>query len=91
MATGYQVQDSNDECEDDNLTFDWEDCETLQIVRAFPISDYGTKSDNQSSTNDFLVPEPPSLSGIIDSTINNPPQRTISDVDETILKMICPV
>ena len=86
MATGYQVQDSNDEREDDNLTFDWEDCETLQIVRAFPISDYGTKSDYQSSTNDFLVPEPPSLSGIIDSTISNPPQRTLSDVDENYIE-----
>ena len=84
MATGYQISDSIDVCEEENLTYDWEDCETLQIVRAFPILDYGTKSD-QSSTDDFLVPEPPSLSGIIDSTISIPQPRTISDVDENYI------
>ena len=81
MATGYQVLDSNDMCEDEDLTFDWEDCEIRQIVKAFPISDYGTKSD-QSSIEYPLVPEPPSVSGITDSTIIIPPQRTLSDVEE---------
>ena len=85
MATGYQLLDLNDVCEDDNLTYDWENCETLQIVRAFPISDYGTKSDDQSSANEFLVPEPPSLSGIIDSTISSPQPRTLSDVEENFI------
>ena len=82
MATGFQVPDSN---EDDNLTYDWDECETLQIVRAFPISDYGTKSD-QSSIEYPLVPEPPSVSGIIDSTISIPPTRTISDVEENYVE-----
>ena len=80
MATGYQVLDSNDVFEDDNLTYDWEECETLQIVRDFPISDYGTKSDTQLS--DFLVPEPPSLSGIIDSTIIRSSSSNTTDVEE---------
>ena len=84
MATGYQEPDSNDVCENDNLTFDWENCETLRIVRAFPISDYGTKSDDESS-NDFLVPTPPSPSEIIDSTIPNPQPRTLSDVEENFI------
>ena len=84
MATGYQEPDSNDVCENENLTFDWENCETLRIVRAFPISDYGTKSDDKSS-NDFLVPTPLSQSEIIDSTIPNPQPRTLSDVEENFI------
>ena len=85
MASDCHVEKSNEMSDDDNLTYDWEECETLQIVRAFPISDYGTKSD-QSSTDDFLVPEPPSLSGIIDSTISIPKPRTISYVDENYIE-----
>ena len=83
MATGYQGIDLNDPCKDDNLTYDWEECETLQIVRAFSISDYGTEYLlNQPSIEYPLVSERPTLSGIIDSEISNPPQRTISDVEE---------
>ena len=85
MATGYQIPDSNDESEDGNLVYDWEDCETLQIVRAFPISDYGTNSD-QSSTDEFLVPEPPSLSGIADSTIGIRQPRSLTDVNENYIE-----
>ena len=85
MASGSEQEESSEMFDDDNLTYDWDDCETLQIVRAFPISDYGTKSDDQSSTDDCLVPEPPSLSGIIDSTISDPQPRTISDVDENYI------
>ena len=55
----------------------------MQIVRAFSISDYGTEYLlNQPSIEYPLVSEPPTLSGIIDSEISNPPQRTISDVEE---------
>ena len=83
MATGYQGLDLNDVCEDDNVTYDWEECETLQIVRAFSISDYGTEYQlNQPSIEYPLVSEPPTLSEIIDSTISNPQPRTISDVEE---------
>ena len=82
MATGYQVPDSNDVCEDGILTFDWEDCETRQIVKAFPMSDYGTNSDQSSI--EYLVNEPSSISGIKDSTISipRPHHRTISEVEE---------
>ena len=82
MATGYVLPDSGDESEGDSVTYDWDESETLGIVKTFPISDYGTKSD-KSSVNDFLVPEPRSLSEIIDSTnasIRSP--SSISDVDE---------
>ena len=85
MATGYQGLDVNDPCKDDNLTYDWEECETLQRVRAFSISDYGTEYLlNQPSIEYPLVSEPPTLSGIIDSEISNPPQRTISDEEHYI-------
>ena len=77
MATGYQVSDSLDGCEDDTPTYDWVDCETLQQVKAFPISDYGTNSDQSSI--EYLVPEPSSVSGIADSSISNPKPRTLSD------------
>ena len=77
MATGFQVLDSHHGCEDNDLTLHWENCETRQIVKAFPISDYGTNSDQSSI--EYLVPEPLSVSGIADSTISNPKPRTLSD------------
>ena len=83
MATAYQEQDLYDSYEDDNLTYDWEDCVTRQIVKAFSISDYGTNSDQSSI--EYLVPEPPSISGIADSTISIPRSRTISDVEENYI------
>ena len=81
IAIGGQTPDSCEMPDDDNLTYDWEDCETRKKIKAFPISDYGTNSD-QSSIEYPLVPEPPSLSGIIDSTIGIPQPRTLSDVEE---------
>ena len=87
MASGYQIEKSSDMSDDDIglLIYDWETCETLQIVKAFPVSNHGTQSDDQSSTNDFLVPEPLSVSGIIDSTISSPPPRTVSDKEENYI------
>ena len=85
MATGYQVLELNDD--DFNLTFDWGECETRQIVKAFPISDYGTEYQlNQPSIEYPLVSEPPTLSGIIDSTIKNPQPRTLSDIEEKYIE-----
>ena len=80
-AVSDQILDSSEMSDNDNLTYDWEACETRQIVKAFPISDYGTKSD-QSSISYPLIPEPPSVSGIIDSTISTARSRTITDVEE---------
>ena len=82
MTTGDEMLNSSQMTDNNNLIYDWEHCETLQIVRAFTISDYGTKSDDGQTTDDeFMVPDP-SISGIIDSTISVPPRRTISDVEE---------
>ena len=71
-----QILDSSDMSSDDELTYDWDNCETLQIAKAFSISDCGTKSDATSSA--FLVPEPPTLSGTIDSTTNSSSSETTS-------------
>ena len=68
MATGGQMQDPSEMTDNPDLTYDWETSEMLQIVRDFPISDYGTNYDGKSLSG-FSVPEPPSLSSIIDSTI----------------------
>ena len=84
MATGYQELDSDSACENDNLMYDWEDCETRKVVKAFPISDYETDYD-QSSIEYPLVPEP-SISGIGDSSIIIPQQGTISDVEENFIE-----
>ena len=77
MATGYHVLDLYDGCEDADLMYDWKDYETLQ-------ADYGTISDDQSSTDhdDTLVLEPRSISGISYSIASIPPFQTISDDEE---------
>ena len=81
MTTGGHMLDIN-ETDDEDLTYDWETSEMLQIVRAFPISDYGTKSDSGHTLSGFTVPEPPSLSGIIDSTIDTSSSSETTDVEE---------
>ena len=74
-------------CEDDNLVFDWEDCETRQIVKAFSISDYGTEYQLKQPSIEYpLVPEPPSISGIADSIIRIHKQRSISDFEENYVE-----
>ena len=77
MSNVSEISDTDS----DKLSFDWETCETLQVVKAFPISDYGTKLDDLSSSQ-FLVPEPPSLSGIIDSTVSSSSSSETTDVEE---------
>ena len=77
----------------DKLTYDWE--KDLQMSRAFEIPDSEPNSltDQQLAEerckqfeDQFMVPEPPSLSGIIDSTISNPPQKSISDREENCVE-----
>ena len=87
VVTNAQMLGSSEMTDNDNLTYDWETCETLQAVKAFTISDYGTKSDDdQTSDDEFRVPDP-SISGIADSTtsLKNRPRRTISDVEENYI------
>ena len=85
IASGCEK--SSEMSDDDKLIYDWEDCEMLQIVRAFSISDYGTEYQlNQPSVEYPLVSEPPTLSEIIDSTTSNPQPRTMSDVEENYVE-----
>ena len=85
MPEDCQTLDLSNKSDNDQLSYDWEESETLRIVKTFPISDYGTKSD-QSSTDDFLVPEPPSLSGIIDSTISSSSSSKTTTVEENYIE-----
>ena len=81
MTEDCHMSDSSDMPRDDDLEYDWEICETLKIVKAFSISDYGTKSDATSS--DSLVPEPLSLSRIIDTTSrSSSSSKTSTDIEE---------
>ena len=85
-ATGSQALHTKEMSDDDKLTYDWETSETLRTVKTFPISDYGTNSDAQTS-DEFMVPEPPSLSGIIDGTnISSSSSSTTTDVEENFVE-----
>ena len=75
----------------DKLTYDWG--KDMQMSRVFeiPDSELNSLTDQQLAEerykqfeDQFMVPEPPSLSGIVDSTANFkiPPPRTLSDVEE---------
>ena len=84
VASDYQIPNSSEMSHDDRLSYDWETSETLQRVKAFPVSDYGTKSDETLS--DFMVPEPPSISGIDDSLTNKTSSsKTTTDVEENYI------
>ena len=67
------------------MTYDWETSETLHIVKTFPISDYGTKSDAGQTSSEFDVPDP-SISGITDSTPSKSSSSKTTDVEEKYLE-----
>ena len=70
----------------DSLSYDWGP--VMKKGNAFRIPDlpYMADSiDDETSSNKFLVPEPPSLSGIIDSTIRSSSSKTSTDVEEKYL------
>ena len=70
-ATGYQMPNSSDTFNDEkNLTYD----------RGQIRQDANALDDQIES--ECMVPEPPSLSGIIDSTISNKSSSKSTDVDE---------
>ena len=83
MTTSDQIIDSSENT--DNLTYDWQTSETLHIVKTFPISDYGTKSDADQTFSEFDVPDP-SISGIMDSTIIKDSSSKTTDVEEKIVE-----
>ena len=81
----HEVSNLCDITNNDKLSYDWETCEMLQMVKTFTISDYGTKSDDPSLSG-FMVPEPPSLSGIIDSTISSSSSSTTTGIEEKYIE-----
>ena len=89
MATGGQMLDSTEMTDGDNLTYDWEN--TWQRTKWFEIPDSEANSltDQQLAEERhkqfeavFMVPEPPSVSGIADSTTNNSSSSKTTDIEE---------
>ena len=86
MTTSGQILDSAEITDTDSLTYDWETSETLHIVKTFPISDYGTKSDAGQTSSEFDVPDP-SISGIADSTTIESSSKSTTDVEEKYVEV----
>ena len=83
MTTGYALLNpSNRSSGNTKLSFDWG--KILKRANAFriPDLDYEVNSIDDETTDEFLVPEPPSLSGIIDSTISSSSSETTTDIEE---------
>ena len=74
----YQSENSND----NELSYDWEMDETLQMAKAYRISSDEESSDDNTSDK-FLVPEP-SISGIMASTSYTSSSKT-TDVEENYI------
>ena len=81
-ATKCHIRDASEIIKTDILSYDWE--KTLQKARAFKIPEIDWEIN--SFEDDFMVPEPPSLSGIIDSTTNNSSSsKTTTDKEENYI------
>ena len=78
LATCCQFPYASEVTKYDKLSYDWE--KTLQISRAFKIP--YTDWEIDSVEDDFMVPEPPSLSGIIDGTTNKSSSSKTTDKEE---------
>ena len=61
----YQVTNLS-EVSDDGKMYDWEECEALQMAKAFATSDEENSEDKGSD--EGLIPSPPSISRIAEST-----------------------
>ena len=81
MATKCHKLDVSEIIKIDILSYDWE--KTLKQGRAFKIPDIDWEIN--SFEDDFMVPEPPSLSGIIDSTTNNSSSSKTTDKEENYI------
>ena len=82
MATNYQPYQSENS-NDNELSYDWEIDETLQMAKAYRISSDEESSDGNTS-DDFLVLEP-SVSGIMESTSYASSSKT-TDVEENYIQ-----
>ena len=83
VAADYPPYQSNNSKEEE-LSYDWETSETLQMAKAYRISGDEESSDGYNS-GDFLVPEPPSVSGIMEGTSYTSSSKTTTYVDENYI------
>ena len=82
MVTDDQMPHSSKMTDNDDLTYDWGNCETLQVAKAFTTSAYGTKSyDDKTSDDEFMIPEY-SISRIADSTTEHSESKVSTDIEE---------
>ena len=92
VTAGDHIVDSSEMTDDDNLIYDWENCETLQIVKAFTITDYGTKSDDDqqmmSSMCQILQYQGLLIVQLVSKRLNPEQYQTWK---RTMWWMICPV
>ena len=81
ISTGGDINPNNSSG-NDKLGHDWG--KALRKAKAFRIPDLDVVDsiDDEISSSKFLVPGPPSLSGIIDSTISHSSSKTSTDVEE---------
>ena len=77
------MADSSDtSINDKKLTYDWEKIRQKAKVFEIPDADCYPGSLDDETESEFLVPEPPSLSGIIDSTVSINSSSKTTDVEE---------
>ena len=83
MTTDYQTYQS-EEANDNELSYDWETDETLRMAKAYRISSDEEGSDDNTSDK-FLVPEPPSISGIMEGTSYISSSKRTTTVEENYI------
>ena len=81
-ATDYQPNQSENSY-DDELSYDWETDEVLQMAKAYRISSDEESSDGNTS-DEFLVPEP-SISGIMEGTSYTSSSKATTDIEENYI------
>ena len=74
----------NDTSEEEELSYDWGTDEVLQMAKAYRISSDEESEDGYRS-DDFLVPEPPSVSGIMEGTSYTSSSKMTTDVEENYI------
>ena len=76
----YQIEASDEE----ELSYDWAEDEILKMAKAYRISSDEESSDGYNS-DDFLVPEPPSVSGIMEGTSYKSSSKGTTSVEENYI------
>ena len=83
METEFHPFESENSKEE-KLSYDGEMDEILQMVKAYRISSDEESSDDHTS-DDFLVPEPPSVSGIMEGTSYTSSAKITTEIEENCI------